>query len=359
VTSDTKAATGIPALIQRIMKLKPVRVFQHFSQLGGPLLAAGMSYQALFAIFAGLWVGFSIAGFVLKSNVELQQAVITFVGDAIPGLFGDNGAVDPQVLLNASVLGWTGAIALVGLLLTALGWLASTRDAIRRLFGLPGDKTFFLLLKLKDLGLAVGFGIAVIVSAALSVGSTSLLATVFSLVGIDHESVGATIVARIVGLLIAFALDTAVLVAFYRVLSGIRIPFRRVISGALLGAAALGVLKALGSALLGGASNNPLLASFAVIIGLLIWFNLICQVILIAATWIAVGTSDVGLDLRGLSTTELAEEARTQEEEARFVLAKAARERLESELRDAHGWKRRGLARRLKRAARQEAELRR
>jgi len=74
-----------------------------------------------------------------------------------------------------------------------------------------------------------------------------------------------------------------VLGAFYRVLAGVHIPMRFLAQGALLGAAALGVLKVLGTALLGGATNNPLLAGFAVIIGLLIWFTLICQVILVAA----------------------------------------------------------------------------
>ena len=58
---------------------------------------------------------------------------------------------------------------------------------------------------------------------------------------------------------------------------------------------ALGILKVLGSTLLGGASRNPLLASFAVIIGLLIWFNLVCQVILLTASWIATGMADDGL----------------------------------------------------------------
>ena len=35
------------------------------------------------------------------------------------------------------------------------------------------------------------------------------------------------------------------------------------------------------------------------IIGLLIWFNLICQVILLGAAWISVGATDRGLDLAG------------------------------------------------------------
>ena len=35
------------------------------------------------------------------------------------------------------------------------------------------------------------------------------------------------------------------------------------------------------------------------IIGLLIWFNLICQVPLMGATWIAVSADDDGVDLSG------------------------------------------------------------
>ena len=56
--------------------------------------------------------------------------------------------------------------------------------------------------------------------------------------------------------------------------------------------------------MLGGASNNPLIASFAVFIGLLIWFNLVCQVVLAAAAWVAVGIKDdrIVLDDEHLAT---------------------------------------------------------
>ena len=357
-TSTEKPATGIPALVQRVMKLKPVRVFQHYASNGGPLMAAGMSYQALFAVFAALWAGFSIAGLVLKSNPDLISALIDTISQAIPGLIGKNGAVDAEALLNAPALSWSGAIALVGLVGTTLGWLASARDAVRRIFAVGPDTTFFLLLKLKDLGLAIGFGVVLIVSTAVSVGSTALLRVVFDLVGIDTESGFALVAARIVGLLIAFVLDAAVLLGLYRVLTGIALPLRRVLGGVLIGAAALGILKALGGLLLGGASNNPLIASFAVIAGLLIFFNLVCQVILIAAAWISIGVSDTGLDVRGLSPEQLEAEAELKQAEARVVLAAAERQRLEDELRDARGLRRRGLTRKLKKAALEESRLR-
>lgn len=272
-------------------------MFLHFSSSGGDLLAAGMTYQAVFAIFAGLWVAFAVAGFLITANPELQAAFFAGVNRSVPGLIGPNGAIPPGRLLSAGVFGWTGAIALIGLLITALGFLAAARDSIRRIFALPGDTTFFLLVKLKDLGLAVAFGAVVLLSAILSVGSTAALDAAYTLLGIDSRSAAAIVLGRTVGLLIALALDVLILAAAYRILSGVPIPRRRLLAGALLGAVALGILKALGSALLGGASTNPLLASFAVIIGLLIWFNLICRVILLAASWIAVGMSDAGVSV--------------------------------------------------------------
>jgi len=294
----------IAAVTAWVTALKPVRVFLQYNAKGGPLLAAGLSYQALFAVFAAIWVGFSIAGFAISANPELEAAFLRLLATNVPGLIdsGDGGAIDAKALLSTGVLTWTGAIAAVGLLFTALGWLASGRDAVRILFGLPTAPTNFLLLKLKDLGLALGFGAAMVLSAALSVFSTAALGEVFDWLGVDRESMAATLAVRGLGLVIVLLLDAVVLGVFYRVVSGITIPFRQLAQGVLLAGLALGVLQALGSTLLGGATRNPLLASFAVIIGLLIWFNLVCQVTLLGATWIAVSSDDAGVDLRGRRT---------------------------------------------------------
>jgi membrane protein len=320
---DHAAKTGLPALIDKVTALKPVRVFQHYTSKRGPLLSAGLSYQSIFAVFAGIWVGFAIAGLLLQSHPELRRAFFDLLNSYIPGLISSGsskGIIDPSVLLMPRTLSWTGAIALVGLLFTALSWLSSCRDAVRAIFDLPGEKLNFALLKLKDLGLALGFGVALIVSAALSVVSTQALGFVLSLLGISDNSLVAVVLGRGIGLLLMLVLDTAVLAALFRLLSGLAIPVRQLFFGSLLGAAALGVLKVLGSSLLGGASKNPLLASFAVILGLLIWFNLICQVILLSGAWIAVTVSDDGTDLDPKAT-------RAREEQERADLARAEAEK--------------------------------
>ncbi|OUE27256.1 YihY/virulence factor BrkB family protein [Clavibacter michiganensis] len=327
-SEETPAPTGIPALVARVMQLKPVRVLLAYGAAGGPILAAGMSYQAVFAVFAALAVGFSVAGSVLAGNPALLDSLLTLIQGAVPGLFGEGGAItDPQALLESDAVRATGIIGSIGLLVTALGWLASTRDSVRRIFELPPPTTFFLLLKVKDLGLALVFALAMLLSAALSVVSTGLLGFVFGLMQVGEDSPLAIVVGRTVGLALVLALDTAVLAGAYRILSGVKIPWPQLLQGALLGGVAMGVLKVLGTALLGGASRNPLLASFAVIIGLLIWFNLICQIILICASWIAVGMADKGIDARDLSPEQLEKERVAKLDEARRILEEEERAR--------------------------------
>jgi len=288
----------VQAIVARIQKLKPMRVWMHYGARRGPILAAGLAYQAIFSVFAGLWAVFSVVGIVIGANPDLRDALFDVIGTSVPGLIdrGTGGASDPRDL-RPDVFAWTGVLAIGVSLFTALAWLSSARDAVRDIAELAAPPTNVLLLRLKDLGLAVAFGAALVVSAALSLGSTSLLAWVLDSIGADEHSIVAVVLARILGLVLAFALDVVVLVALYRILAGVPIPPRPLWQGAMIGAGALGVLKALGSALLGGASSNPLIASFAVIVGLLIWFNFVCQVILAGAAWVVVTARDQGVPL--------------------------------------------------------------
>ncbi len=318
----------IAAVIAWVTALRPVRVFLHFSEHRGFLLAAGLSFQSLFAVFAGVFVGFASAGLVLRNNSELADAFFTTLAMSVPGLLtwdGTKGVLDPDQLLQVGILGWAGVAAAVGLLFTAVGWLSSARDAVRSLFNLPGEKLNFILQKLKDFGLMIGFGVTLIVSAALSVLSTQALDTTLGWIGLSESPVS-TVLGRIIGLLLMLLLDSVTLAMLYRVLSGLRIPWRRLMVGSLLGGAGLGILKVLGGLLLGGASRNPLLTGFAIILGLLIWFNLICTVILLSASWIAVGMADAGIAADPKIAAERREQERLEQEKVEAERARIALE---------------------------------
>lgn len=282
-------------LAARVQQWRIVRAVQRYLGRSGPILASGLAYRALFAGFAGLWVGFAVAGTVISTNIGLRDALLDVIAQAVPGLIdlGEGGAIDAQVLLDARVFGVTGAIALVGLFFTALGFLHALRGAVRQLFHLPPAPDHFLLSRLRDVGLALGFGLLLILSAVLSVVGTQATAWMLDLLGISDSTL-ALVIGRTLSLLIMFGLDFVSLVAAFRVLSEVSLPWRYARTGAALGALALGALKVVAGLLLGGASSNPLVASFAVILGLLIWFSLVCQVILLSAAWIATRADDAG-----------------------------------------------------------------
>lgn len=287
----------IRRIIAWVMNLRPVRVFLLYSQKNGAILAGGLSLTALYSIFAGIYVGFAIFGLFIQADDQLKETVTSAISTSVPGLIktGGGGAIDLDSLFKSRVLGWSGILALALLLATALNWFGSARSAVRAVFSLPQSTTFFLLLKLRDLALVIAFGLVALGSAVLSVVSTSALHFLFTLVGLGDKTIFFAVVARLVGLALVLAIDTAVLAALYRVLSGVRIPLARLLPGSLIGGVALGILKVLGSTIVGGAGKNPLLASFAIILGLLVWFGLVCQVILLSATWIAVDMVDHGV----------------------------------------------------------------
>jgi membrane protein len=315
-----KKKSRFAPLIAWVKKQFLVRVFLYYSSAQGPLLASGLAYQAIFAVFAAVWVGFSIVGLVVAGNAQLQQPLIDFLANTVPGLIkssSGSGAIDPKILLNAGAFTLSGIIALVGVLVTALGWLASARTAIRIIFGVPQSKTNFLLLKLRDLGVALVFSVALIVSATLSVAGSAATGFGLDLLHISPHSLFGNIAGKSVSIGLSFLLDAVILGALFRVLSGVRIPWRRLVGGVIVGAVSLGALKTLGGSLLGVSKNNPLLASFAVILGLLIFFNFVCQVILIASAWISVGMADRKIPMDPKAEAERLEQERRDAETAK------------------------------------------
>ncbi len=79
----------------------------------------------------------------------------------------------------------------------------------------------------------------------------------------------------------------------FRLAAGVKLARRSLLEGTVLAALGTGVLQIFSAELLAGAGRNPILAPFAIIIGLLIWFNLVSQVYLVAAAWSAIREEDL------------------------------------------------------------------
>jgi membrane protein len=291
---------GLQRMIATVMGWFPVRVVLLFSRKNGPLLANGLSFTALFSVFAALYVGFSIFGSVLSGNRDLQRDVSGFLESLLPGLFGPGGISTADLLaLNGEIFDQSGPFPIVSGIIaavlavnTALNWFGSFRIASRSLAGLDAPATNGLVLKARDLLVVLGFGVALLVSFGLLFVSNGLLGSLLATTGIGEDSfIGGTAV-RVLTLGVMLVFDTAVVWALFRIVSGFRAHWTNFFAGALLGAIGLEALKYLGTALLGGASNNTLIATFAVPVGLLIFFNLVCQLLLVGASWVAVGIGE-------------------------------------------------------------------
>lgn len=320
----------VRALAQRGRALLPVRVWMHFLDRNGLLLSAGMSYQALFAVFAAVYVGFSITAIWFASRPDLVASLVDIVNTTIPGMIGEDGIVSADDLAagavaSAGVVTVTGLIALASLIWTAIGWITFSRVAVRNVFMLEKDRRNYAILKAQDLVAALVFGALLIVAAALSSVSTAALDWAFGSLGLSRTSVGFTVLARGSGLLFVLLINAIALAAMFRFLSRAAIKWRRLAGGSALGGAALLIMQVLGSVLVSATTRNPLLASFTVLIGLLLYFRLSGIVTLVAAAWIAVGASDRDESLRVVSPAQLDRERAAAEH---HVLVLAARVRL-------------------------------
>ena len=135
------------------------------------------------------WI-WAIAGVVLGGSEDFTETLIDVINSYIPGLIGADGAITPEQVeaiatSSTSLFGWTGGVALVALIWTAIGWVTYSRYAVRDLFGLPKEPRSYVLMKARDLLAAIVFGLALLIGAALGGLSTWALYSVFAFFGIS------------------------------------------------------------------------------------------------------------------------------------------------------------------------------
>jgi len=361
------AETGVRRVVGWVLRLKPVRVAGHYQRRSGPLMSAGMSFQAIFALFAALWVAFCVFGFILAGNRELSDELFRRLNAFIPNLVGPDGLIHEDALTSARILGWTGAIAVAGLFWTALSWLGTLRTAIGRIFDLPDPVAPFWLLLLRDLAAAIGAGVGLVVASALSLVGNRIVGWLSDAAGVSANPLY-DIGSKVVSTAIMLVIHALLLYGALRWVGALRIPRRALLEGLAVGAVALTVLQLLASFLIGRAASNPLLATFAAFVGLMVWLNFMSQAVLIATAWSAVTAADRDERVERLGEPEPGSEngadtgtsdpegsARRQE---RKPLSPRARRAARREALRAEG-RAKGLAARARHEARQEARRRR
>ena len=262
-----------------------VRAYDRHSEVLGGQLAAAITYFGFLSFFPLLALAFALVGYVADVYPEAQEGVVSAVEGAFPSLIGSGeGQLDIQDVIDAKA--GAGLIGLLGLLYAGLGWLDALRDALRRVFGTDDVSMGLVAKKLWDVVVLAMLGLSLLASVVVSSLATAATTYALDVVGLE-ESTAATAVLKVLSVTLAVAVDVLVFAILLSRLSGARLPWRRVRSGAVLAAVGFELLKLVGTFLIGRTTQNPLYATFGVVVGLLVWINFASRLLVFSAAWTA------------------------------------------------------------------------
>ncbi|MBV2367160.1 YihY/virulence factor BrkB family protein, partial [Streptomonospora nanhaiensis] len=259
-----------------------VRAYERYADVQGDRLAAAVTYYAFLSFFPLLALAYAAVGYAAAVEPAARDHLERALAESLPGL--SEGL--PVAEIAAARTG-AGVVGLLGLLYAGVGALGAVREALHRVWlkdvtGGPG----VVLAKAADVLVMAVLGACLLGSVALTSVAQAATHWLLGWVGLA-ESVVALAATRVLALVIAIAVDTVIFVVVFSRLSGTRRPLRLLWPGALLAAAGFEILKAGGALLLGGTLSNPVYASFAVVVGLLVWINLVMRMVLLCAAWTA------------------------------------------------------------------------
>ena len=274
------------ALLARFQASRVWLAWKRYGDARANILAAGMSYFAFFSIFPAVALAFTVFGFVLRDNPDVLQAIADQLNENLPGFVKDEQNPDGLIPIQApqaATLTITGVIGFVTLLLAGMGWLGAVREGIRAVFGVQGSVGNVVTTKLRDLGVLFTLGLGIAVTAVLTSGVAAAADWIAGLIGLSGQGW----IVELAGFAVSVLADTALMILLLLVLSGVSAPWRDLFQGALVGGVGFSLLKLFAGTLLPRLTDNPLFASIAIVVGLLIWLNLIARLTLIAAAWAA------------------------------------------------------------------------
>lgn len=259
-----------------------IRAFQHFTTVKGNRLAAAVTYFGFLSLFPLLALAFAAFGIVLANNPDVEQQVFDAIGEALPGFVGgEDSPINPETLKDAATT--AGVIGAVLLLFTGTGLVDAIREALHVVWNQGDVKVNFVLRKLADVLLLIVIGVIIIASVAVSSITTSFANVALDAVGLADSGIARVLFSALT-LALALLLDTVVILVLFLRLSGTSPPWRDAVKGALLGAIGVELVKLLATSLL-GAMRNPVYATIALVIGLLLWIDIVGRLLILAASW--------------------------------------------------------------------------
>ena len=228
-------------------------------------LAALIAYYGFVSLFPLLLVLVTVLGFVLQGDPSEQKRILD-------GTLGQFPLISDQLRLQSLTGSGVGlAVGVVGSLLAGMGITGATQNAFNRIWHVPfKQRPNWLQARLRGLGMLAILGTLSIVSttAAGYVGTAS------------HAAI-----AVIAGVVVAFALNLALFMTAFKLLTAVEVPWRDLLPGVILAAVFWQLLQHLGGFYVEHELKHtgPLYGVFALVLGLLAWLYLGAQLTILAA----------------------------------------------------------------------------
>jgi membrane protein len=240
-------------------------VFKKFSEDQAGQQAALIAYYAFVSLFPLLLVLVTVLGFVLQGDPSEQKRILD-------GTLGQFPLVSDQLRLQSLTGSGVGlAIGVLGSLLAGMGITGATQNAFNRIWHVPfKHRPDWLHARLRGLGMLAILGTLSIVSttAAGYVGSAS------------HAAL-----AVLAGVIVAFALNLALFMTAFKLLTAVEVSWRDLLPGVIVAAVFWQLLQHLGGFYVDHElkRTGPLYGVFALVLGLLAWLYLGAQLTIFAA----------------------------------------------------------------------------
>lgn len=273
--------TRIKALIQivkaRLLKNQLVQLILRTIDGAGnhdvAHLAAGVAYYGILSIFPLLLGLTSVFGFFLPS-VNLQEKLLSFVGDNIPGA----SSILQQNIDNIIQLrGPIGLISIIILFWGASAMFSAVSLAINRAWNIRQIHRHFFVRKASELGMTFGIGFLLL----LSLGAGALVSI---LQGVFNFNAADLVLVNFGSKALAFLITMVVFLLLYKFVPNAKTYWRDVCPGALLAAILFEIARTLFVFYLANFANYQLLyGSIASIIILLVWVYYSAFIIILGA----------------------------------------------------------------------------
>ena len=272
-----------------------VRAFERYQADAGNRLAASVTLPGFLAFFPLVALAFAILGIVLHGDASAQRSALDSISGYLPGILcgpghpcGASNQIDVSKLGGAAVS--AGVIGAVGLLFSGLAWVSALRAALLELWHRQPAPGNAVVKKVRDLFVLAGLGGGLAASVFASGFANSATSRVLDWFSLGGSTVG-SIVVRVVGIALSLAVNYALFAYLFSRLARASAEHgrghREVARGVAVAAVGLVLLQLVGATYVRHTTGNPLYGTFAVVIGLLLWINVVCRFTLLVAAWTA------------------------------------------------------------------------